>query len=194
MSVKISVVSISLALVTLLFTSCSQKTDRTVCRVFEKPFCAELTVKNAEGEYCASVTLGAVPDKAAETNEADGQDIGQNTTAPRDGNVVYTSPDNITGISAVRTSGSVSVNVCGIEVVPSENIAQRYTYLLDLLDMRADEVTEMHDDEYSGRGVTVLKFIHGGEEVSVCIDKESGAPIYLDGNDIALTFDKFIYT
>ena len=185
MSVKISVVSISLALVTLLFTSCSQKTDRTVCRVFEKPFCAELTVKNAEGEYCASVTLGAVPDEAAETNEADGQDSGQNTTAPRDGNVVYTSPDNITGISAVRTSGSVSVNVCGIVVVPSENIAQRYTYLLDLL---------MHDDEYSRRGVTVLKFIHGGEEVSVCIDKESGAPIYLDGNDIALTFDKFIYT
>ena len=132
MSQKISVVSISLALLSLMLFSCAKRDD-SFLSVFQRPFSANVTVLNADGEYCATVTLAEPKQPTTDTGASNEQ--GGEPSGLRDGNVSYTFPETITGISALRSGGDVTVNVCGIDVRPSENIASKYTYLLDLLDI-----------------------------------------------------------
>ncbi len=186
MSTKISVVSVSLALVAFLLLSCAPAEDSALGAIFEKPFSAKVSVTNDEGGYSATVTLASA-EQITDTDET-----GQ--TAVRDGNIVYTSPDSLTDISAVRTAGTVSVNVSGIDIVPSPNIAQKYTYLIDVLDLRASELSETKRQELDGVQSTVLTFISDGREVRVSVESGTGRPTSLESEGIRLTFDEFTYT
>ena len=183
MSAKISVISISLALVSLLLFSCSEGGWEEVYRVFERPFSAEVRVENADGAYAATVALAQI---------GSGEDTA--AASARNGNIVYTSPDSLSDISAVRSQGKVRVNVSGIEIVPSPNIAARYTFLLDLLDVRADEITDHGSEELDGTRMLTLAFLYDDSEYILYIDAENNMPLRIEGADMRITFDRFIYT
>jgi len=190
MSQKISVVSISLALLSLMLFSCAKRDD-SFLSVFQRPFSANVTVLNADGEYCATVTLAEPKQPTTDTGASNEQ--GGEPSGLRDGNVSYTFPETITGISALRSGGDVTVNVCGIDVRPSENIASKYTYLLDLLDIHPDKITDSETGEYEGSAVVILHYAVGDEETDVYIDRESKLPIMLKNTTVTLYFDSFTY-
>lgn len=194
MSQKISVVSISLALLSLMLFSCAKR-DESYLSVFERPFAANVTVINADGKYCASVSMAELKHPSEDTEEQTDSQGSQTEWRSylRDGNVSYTYPETITGISAVRVDGDVCVNVCGIDVRPSENIASKYTYLLDLLDVRSDNIKESVDGEHEGKAVVILKLDSEDEETVVYIDRESKLPIMLKNSTVTLYFDSFSY-
>ncbi len=179
MSCKISVVSISIALLSLLFCSCSIQ-DCPKLSVFESSFSADITVKNEDGEYEATLTLadGSVIDTA-------------NDGSARDGNIVYTSPETVGGISAVRMGGEVTVNVCGIQIKPSANIASKYTALLDMLDISSAEVGDAQYSEYEGAACVVYNITHDQEPYQVYIDRTSEMPLMLKCADMTVLFRSF---
>ena len=190
MSHSISVISVSLVLVSLMLVSCSQKKNEAAYSVFERSFCAQVTVKNADGEYRASVTLKGI--QTFDTTNTD-DNSSEGVAGVRDGNIVYTYPDSVTGISAVRRGSTVTVNVSGIDVVPSENIAAKYTFLLDLLDLRSDEVCSESTAEIEGVAAVLLTYKYGEQELVVAIDRVSKKPMYLSYGDTTVSFDSFIY-
>lgn len=193
MSQKISVVSISLALLSLMLFSCAKR-DESYLSVFERSFSANVTVINADGEYRATVSLSELSQQNDDIEtQKEPCDTQTNGSDLRDGNISYTYPQTITEISAVRVDGSVCVNVCGIDVRPSENIASKYTYLLDLLDIRRDKVKDAEDSEFEGRAAVILTFDFDDEETTVYIDCESKLPILLKNSTVTLYFDSFTY-
>ncbi len=186
MSSKISVVSVALAFVVLFATACSGVQDRELVCLFQKPFSAKVEVTNSEGSYSATLSLGQCPslDSIADA---------ETEVLVRDGSVVYTAPDSISEISAVRTDGVVCVNVSGVELIPSANIAAKYTYLIDLLDLKPQELQIIKKDELDGEAVLYLTYKHSDREVCVCINENSGMPLSLDNGEVRVSFLEFIY-
>ncbi len=183
MSVKISVVTLSLALMSLLCCSCVKTNDSEFCSVFEGSFSAEISVKSEESEYEATITLASAVDNSVQDEKRENQN--------RDGNVVYSYPETVSGISAVRVGGEVSVNVCGIDIRPSQNIARKYTLLIDMADIRASSVERIEYKEYDGRACAVL-YVNSADELSeVYIDRESKAPLLIKNDNLSVTFKSF---
>ncbi len=173
MSGKISVVSISLALLTVLFCSCTQAPDQSFSTLFESPFSADITVVGDGGEYAATLTLAAI-DKESD--------------APRDGNIAYTYPETVCGISAVRVGGEVTVNVCGIELTPSDNIAAKYTVLLDSADIRSSMVERAEFCELDGVECARLCLLDGTE---VYIERAGNVPVMIKTDTVTISFTSF---
>ncbi len=176
MSGRISVVSISLALIALLFCSCTESKDSLLMSFFECSYSAEIEVKSDDGEYEATVTLAGLG------TEPEGE------RSVRDGNIVYTYPETLSEISAVRKDGEISVNVCGIELKPSENIAAKYTSLLDVLDIRALDIKSTQSTVYEGRECIVLYTDSGAE---VYIEREGSMPLMLKTEKLTVKFKSF---
>lgn len=183
MSGKISVVTLSLALVTLLCCSCTPKIDPALSSVLECYFSAEVTVESDGGEYEATITLGAVPRDAADSEDTQSE--------YRDGNVAYSYPETVSGISAVREKGVVTVNVCGIDIKPSENIARKYTALIDTADIRASSVERIEFEEFDGRPCAVLYVSEEEQSAVVYVDRESKAPVMIKTDTLTMTFKSF---
>lgn len=190
MSVKISVISVSIAFLSLFFSSCNKNKDTTLWRVMEKSFSAEITVIGEdENEFCAKVTLS--PIKLDEVSDKM-QDYTEKTASPlRDGNVIFISPENIAGISAVRHSGVVTVNVCGIDLVVSDKVAGRYTYVIDMLDLREKDALRQETDVYNGEEVRIIYYGCGEDEYVLCVRVSDSVPLYVKGDGITVKFDSF---
>ncbi len=183
MSGKISVVTISLALVSLLFCSCAPTKDTALNSLFESSFSADVSVECDGGEYEATLTLAQL--RFGESEASEGEDY------LRDGNIAYTYPETVSGISAVRMGGEVTVNVCGIELKPSENIAKKYTALIDTVDIRACEIERVEYKEHEGRECAVLYVEHGDESAQAYIERGSNIPIMIKTDTLCLTFKSF---
>ena len=185
MSAKFSVVCLSITLVAFLLFSCAPAYENECKSAFERPFSAEITLKRPETEYKASVTLSATPTLDTGTDD---------TALKRDGMVVYTYPDTLSGLSLVRAGDEVRLNVSGIEIVPSRSIADKYTFVLDLIDIRAESISGIRQVSLDGTDAYELSFEHEGERYAACIEKESRIPLFIEGADIKITFDTFVYT
>ncbi len=183
MSGKISVVTLSLALVTLLCCSCTPKIDPAISSVLECYFSAEVSVESDGGEYEATITLSAVQDGTS--------DAENNQSVCRDGNIAYSYPETVSGISAVRERGTVTVNVCGIEIKPSENIARKYTALIDTADIRASSVERIEFEELEGRACAVLYVSEGEQSAVLYVDRESKVPVLIKTDTLRMTFKSF---
>ena len=183
MSSKISVVTISLALISLFCTSCTGDADHSFSSIFESSFSAEITVESEDGEYEASLTLGVIKETEAESDGA--ERIG------RDGNIAYSYPDTVSGISAVRANGTVSVNVCGITLTPSENIARKYTLLIDMADIRASDVERVEYKEHEGMDCAVLYVVRDGECAEVYIERGEKIPVMIKTDSMTVSFNSF---
>lgn len=179
MSEKISVVCLSFILV-LSFFSCSHKNNDVYMSVLERSFSCKITVINEQTEYEADVTLYAAADN----------DL---STVARDGSIVYTSPESLSDIIANRTSGTVSVNVAGIIVTPSEKVGERYAALLDVLDLGSGEVLDCKKQKQDERNIISVSFFHSGKNYTLLVDESTAIPVSLEGDGISIKFSEFIY-
>ncbi len=169
--------------------SCAPAVNEKLCSVFERPFSANLTVRSDDIEYRASVSLSFLP---TEDTSDGGASEGENTHQ-RDGSVLFTYPETISSISAVRSGGIVRVNVSGVDVVVSENISYRYMMLADLFDLRFSDVLEYSEGEYEAKDAAVVVYEKGDARVEVFIDKKTGKPLAATTEELDVVFDSFIY-
>lgn len=186
MSAKISVVCVFITLIALLFFSCSPSYETEYKSIFEKSFSVEITVKTSDTEYKASIRLAEIPSPDTEG--------GADTSVLRDASVVYTYPDTADGLSAKREGGKTSLNVSGIEIVPSENIAKKYMFTADLLDIRAERITDIKTVKTDGVELYEMSFEHEGQRYKAIVSKESKVPISIEGADMKITVNSFLYT
>lgn len=189
MSLKISVVSIALVLALLCMSSCAGDERGEYSAIFERPFSAKISVTNDEMEYKATLTLYGIPSQDTDDNS----ETESNSSFQRDGNIVYTYPESIAGITAVRTSGNVTINVSTVTVTPSASVGQRYVALLDMLDMRSRELLRFEKDTQQDADVRCLTFLHSGSELAVTLDAKTRIPISLEGDGTRIVFEEFIY-
>lgn len=182
MSGKVSVISLSLALVLLFFSGCSDADISVYADVLSRPFCADVSVVNLETEYNATVTLH---DRVK--NEQTGEYM------LRDGEVLYTSPESLSDISATRYKGTVTVGVGGVVLTPSEKVGQRYSAIIDTLDLGAHEMLDWQKVTVSDRVVRRIRYLHQDNEVILFVDDETKLPISLECGAMKLSFGKFVY-
>ena len=175
---------LSVLILPLCCLSCSSRESDTVAHTFERSFSAVLTVNNGKSEYRAQVTLSAITDPVAG---------GSDTASPRDGRVQYLSPDSISDIYAERTDAKVKVGLSGIEITPSPEISEKYVRLLDMLDIRSDQLTSFSKTEIDGREVCEAVFSSSAVEVKVLFDRETLVPISLTSDEIQMQFNEFVY-
>ncbi len=168
----------------VFFISCSPQHNDTVARTFERAFSVDVTVSNAQAEYHAKIIMSALPDAVSgETGEG----------YLRDGSVQYISPDSISDIYAKRTDSVVVVGVSGIEITPSPEIAEKYVRLLDILDIRSEQMKSVSKVQTDGIACTEAVFSHEGGEVRVIFDADTNMPIKADCGDIKIQFSEFVY-
>ena len=182
MSSKVSVMSLSLVLVLLFFSGCSDMDVLAYADVLSRPFCADVSVVNLETEYNATVTLHQRV-KNEETGEY----------ALRDGEVLYTSPESLSDISATRHNGKVTVGVGGVILTPSEKVGARYAAIIDTLDVGSHEMLDWQRATYSDRAVRRIRYLHQERELILLVDEQTRLPISLESGDMKLSFNKFIY-
>lgn len=189
MSLKISVVSIALVFALLSLSSCTGDERGTYAAIFERPFSAKISVTNEETEYKATLTLFAIP--SLDTEQA--SEAERDSTLLRDGNIVYTYPQTLADITAVRTGGNVTINVSTVTVTPSASVGQRYVALLDMLDIRSCELLRFEKDTERDIDARRLTFLRSGKELTLTVDAKTRIPILLEGDGTRIDFEEFIY-
>ena len=184
MSTRISVVFMSFALLSFFLVSCTAG-DAASSSVFERAFSACVKVSSEQGEYSADVTLRG--------NTVESDEGGKDGHPKRDGRVEYTFPENVVGISASRECGEVCVNVCGVNVKPSDNVAARYTFLMDILDVSSEEVLSVTHGEYEGNPTVELLVENSCGRYTVTLDKNKLIPLLLQSEEVKIEFVSFVY-
>ena len=180
MSVKILAAFLSVSLVMLSLFSCAPDQYLEYRGIFERGFCADIRVNRDGAEYGASVSLtGVLPD---------------DTAVARDATLEYTYPDAIVGLRAKRQDGVITLYVCDVEVVPSESIAKKYMLFADLLDVTASDITLIRRVEADGVQCYEMIYEHEASTYTALVTKNEKTPLYIKGEDIQITIDKFTYT
>ncbi len=152
---------------------------------FERSFSANVRVVNGTDEYLAQIAVDAVIDTVTGEEAAD---------RGRDAYIRYLSPDSISDITVQRTGGEVTVGVSGIEIKPSPAIAQRYTAIVDMLDIRAFCFKGAERKETDGTDVYEAVYSYEGKDAVVLYECTSKLPVSLRTSDIMIYFTEFVYT